>query len=70
MKNKIQGYKIRKWYEFFEETLCNKYEEPNEKIPLCKFAVGAVIHNPYAGFFSEELKLLLIFLLQIDKNVL
>ena len=26
MKNEIEGYKIRKWYEFFEETKNKAYE--------------------------------------------
>ena len=59
MKNEIEGYKIRKWYEFFEETFFNQYDEPKEKVPLCKFVVGVVIHNPYAGNFSKDLNLLI-----------
>ena len=59
MRNEVRGYKIRKWYEFFEETLYNEVEEPREKIPLCKFAVGVVIQNPYAGSFHKDLKLLI-----------
>ena len=59
MKKQNHVYKIRKWYEFFEENFCNQYEEPPEKLPLCKFAVGVVIHNPYAGTFSKKLNLLI-----------
>ena len=58
MKARIKGYKIRKWYEFFEETLTNETGKSADKEPLRKFAVGAVLKNPYAGKFSRDLKLL------------
>ena len=58
MKKQIKGYKIRKWYEFFEETLTNETGKLFDNEPLRKFAVGAVLINPYAGKFSKDLKLL------------
>ena len=58
MKTQIKGYKIRKWYECFEETLTNETGKLFDNEPLRKFAVGAVLINPYAGKFSKDLKLL------------
>ena len=58
MKTQIKGYEIRKWYEFFEETLTNETGKLADNEPLRKFAVGAVLINPYVGKFSKDLKLL------------
>ena len=33
MKNEIEGYKIRKWYEFFEETLFNPVSYTHLTLP-------------------------------------
>ena len=43
MKTQIKGYKIRKWYECFEETLTNETGKLFDNEPLRKFAVGAVL---------------------------
>ena len=58
METEINGYKIRKWCEFFEETLTNETGKNADLVPLRKFAVGVIIINPYAGKFSDDLKLL------------
>ena len=58
MKTQIEGMKIRKWCEYFEEVSCNEISQKVDPKPLHKFAVGAVILNPYAGTFSENLQLL------------
>ena len=57
MKTQIEGIKIRKWCEYFEEVSCNEISQKIDPKPLHKFAVGAVLLNPYAGTFSEDLKL-------------
>ncbi len=59
MKTKIRGLKVRKWFEFFEETITNETGKTAEHEPIRKFAVGVVIINPYAGKFSQNLKLLI-----------
>jgi hypothetical protein len=58
MKTGVSGYKIRKWFEFFEETVTNEMGEITDGAPLAKFVVGVVIKNPYANKFSEDLSLL------------
>ena len=58
MQTQIKGYKVRKWYEFFEETLCNETGQEFDNEPLRKFAVGVLIKNPYSGIFSNDLSLL------------
>ena len=58
MKTQIEGMKIRKWCEYFEEVSCNEISQKVDLKQLHKFAVGAVILNPYAGTFSENLQLL------------
>ncbi|UFH50405.1 amino acid synthesis family protein [Pseudomonas sp. KNUC1026] len=49
------GYHIRKWHSFVEETLANESGQLADGEPLFKYAIAAVIHNPYAGKFSENL---------------
>ncbi|AEA68627.1 MULTISPECIES: amino acid synthesis family protein [Pseudomonas] len=49
------SYHIRKWYTFVEETLANETGQLADGEPLFKYAIGAVIANPYAGRFSESL---------------
>ena len=51
----IEGYTIRKWYEFFEETCSNELGISADGPPVAKFGVGAVIQNRYAGRFSKDL---------------
>ncbi len=58
MKNDIKGYNIRKWVEYYEETLTNETGIKTEKEPIRKYAVGAVLVNPYSGTFSQNLDLL------------
>ena len=49
---------IRKWQLFVEEILANETGQPADGAPLRKIAVAAVLQNPYAGRFSEDLSLL------------
>lgn len=49
------GYHIRKWHSFVEETLANESGQLADGETLFKYAIAAVIHNPYAGQFSENL---------------
>ncbi|MDH0756179.1 amino acid synthesis family protein [Pseudomonas juntendi] len=49
------GYHIRKWHSFVEETLANESGQFADGEALFKYAIAAVIHNPYAGQFSENL---------------
>ena len=49
------SYHIRKWYSFVEETLANETGQLADGEPLFKYAVAAVIDNPYAGRFSQDL---------------
>lgn len=48
-------YHIRKWYSFVEETLANESGQLADGAPLFKYAIAAVIANPYAGRYSESL---------------
>ena len=58
MHTNVEGYEVRKWFEFFEEAASNETGiEANGK-PIAKFVVGAVIKNPYASKFSQDLSLL------------
>ena len=54
----VEGYTIRKWYEFFEEACSNETGINYDGVPIAKFGVGVVIQNPYAGSFSKDLSLL------------
>ena len=51
----IDGYNIRKWFNFSEETLSNESGVAADGESLWKYAIAAVFANPYAGGFSEEL---------------
>ncbi|MBC3345031.1 MULTISPECIES: amino acid synthesis family protein [Pseudomonas] len=48
-------YHIRKWYSFIEETLANESGQLADGEPLFKYAIAAVIANPYASRYSETL---------------
>ena len=53
----MSGYRIRKWFSFVEETLTNEsWQADGPKVR--KVAVAAVLDNPYAGRFSQDLSLL------------
>jgi len=58
MQTEIKGYNIRKWIEYFDETLKNETGIKTDNEPIRKYAVGAVLENPYAGNFSKNLDLL------------
>jgi hypothetical protein len=51
-------YQIRKWQLFSEEILANETGQPADGAPLHKIALAAVVQNPYAGRFSQDLDLL------------
>lgn len=48
------NYQIRKWMTFIDETLTNETGIADGK-PILKVAVAAVIKNPYAGRYSDDL---------------
>ena len=58
MKIEINGYNIRKWIEYYDETHKNETGIKTENEPIRKYAVGAILENPYAGKFSKNLDLL------------
>jgi len=51
-------YRIRSWLAFQQEILCNESGRAADGMPLRRFALACVLHNPYAGVFSEDLALL------------
>ena len=58
MNINVEGYKVRKWFEFFEESAVNEMGVETDGKPIAKFVVGVVIQNPYASRFSQDLSLL------------
>jgi len=58
MNTNVEGYEVRKWFEFFEESISNEMGVKANGEPIAKFVVGAVIQNPYANKFSQDLSLL------------
>ena len=58
MDTNVEGYVVRKWFEFFEETASNETGVKANGEPIAKFVVGVVIQNPYASKFSKDLSLL------------
>jgi hypothetical protein len=50
-----QGLVLRKWYAFSEETLTSEAGVDADGPTLWKHAVAAVIRNPFAGQFGEDL---------------
>ena len=59
MQNEILGFKVRKWIEYYEETLENENGVKSEVDPIRKYVIGVIIKNPYAGKFSQNLDLLI-----------
>lgn len=55
MDNGTAGFNVRKWFETVEETCANESGLPADGLPLKKFVIAAVVANPYAGAFSEDL---------------
>ena len=51
----IEGLRVRKWYSFMEEVAANENYQAGDGEALTKFAVAAVVRNPYAGRFAENL---------------
>ena len=58
MNTNVEGYKVRKWFEFFEQSASNEMGVEADGEPIAKFVVGVVIKNPYANKFSQDLSLL------------
>ena len=58
MNTNVEGFKVRKWFEFFEESVSNETGVEADGEPIAKFVVGVVIQNPYANKFSQDLSLL------------
>jgi hypothetical protein len=55
----FDNYHIRKWYTQIDDTLANENGVLADGSLLRKIVIGAAIHNPYAGRFSENLELIL-----------
>ena len=49
------AFHIRKWYLQIEDTLAGETGMPADGEPLRKFAIGACIHNPFAGRYEPDL---------------
>jgi len=49
---------IRRWYTLTEEVLANESGQAADGPALRKIALAAVVDNPYAGRFSQQLNLL------------
>lgn len=58
MDTNVEGYLVRKWFEFFEVSASNEKGVKANGEPIAKFVVGVVIQNPYASKFSHDLSLL------------
>ena len=58
MSNTVEGYEIRKWFMFSEDTVTNETGKTADGNDVRKIAIAAVFKNPYAGKFSEDLSLL------------
>lgn len=50
-----QGLTLRKWYAFSEETLTSEAGVAADGATLWKHAVAAIVRNPFAGQFGEDL---------------
>lgn len=53
--SKVPGYAIRRWYVQEQEILTNETYRDDAAGALRKIVVAAVIRNPYAGRYSEDL---------------
>ncbi len=58
METNVDGYIIRKWLEFFEESVANEMYVVTDGGPIAKFGIGVVLQNPYANKSSQDLSLL------------
>jgi Amino acid synthesis len=54
-RNKPESLVFRKWYAFSEETLTSESGRAADGPTLWKHAVAAVVGNPFAGEFGEDL---------------
>lgn len=57
MNTNVEGYLVRKGFEFFEVSESNEMGVGANGDHIAKFVVGVVIKNPYAGGFSQDLSL-------------
>ncbi|MGP3962972.1 amino acid synthesis family protein [Nonomuraea sp. 3N208] len=51
----FEGYHIRKWFTYIEDTLATETGALADGEPVRKIVIAAAIHNPYAGRYSESL---------------
>ena len=58
-KANFSKFHIRKWFTFVEETLANETGKLADGKPVQKYVIAAVIHNPYAGAYHEDLSVLI-----------
>lgn len=48
-------YHIRKWFTHVEDVLANESGQAADGQPVRRIVIAAVVHNPYAGRYSEDL---------------
>lgn len=54
-KANLHGYHVRKTLVLREDTLANETGRLADGVPLRKYVVAMIVHNPYAGRFSRNL---------------
>ncbi len=55
----FSSFHIRKWMTFSEETLANETGKLADGEPVYKYVIAAVINNPVAGTFEQDLGVLI-----------
>jgi len=48
-------YHVRKWFTHIEEVLATESGRPADGASLRRIVIAAVLHNPYAGRFEQDL---------------
>ncbi|MFI0454182.1 amino acid synthesis family protein [Actinomadura sp. 6N118] len=51
----FEGYHIRKWFTYIEDTLATETGALADGAPVRKIVIAAAVHNPYAGRHGETL---------------
>jgi hypothetical protein len=51
----FEGYHIRKWFTYLEDTLATETGALADGDPVRKIVIAAAVHNPYAGRHGETL---------------
>jgi amino acid synthesis protein len=48
-------YHVRKWFTQIEDVLANESGQRADGPPVRRIVIAAAIHNPYAGWYSDDL---------------